>query len=163
MPRITERPGAGRASLAAVGVLLAGLVLLAGCSVVALLPELAIPVAYRSVTLETGDRGALHAVAGLYVELENVSERTITSVELAFDLYRNGDPLPAAGANSFSVAVETRLDAGEIASFCVSLDAVSGAGDDGVVARRVRARSVVFEDGSRWRNTGSHVYEETAS
>ncbi len=163
MPRITERPRASRASLAAVGVLLAGLVPLAGCSGVAWLPELAIPVAYRSVTLEAGDRGALHAVAGLYVELENVSERTITSVELAFDLYRDGNPLPAAGANSFSVAVETRLDAAAIASFCVSLDAVPGAGDDGVVARRVRARSVVFEDGSRWRNTGSHVYEETSS
>lgn len=140
------------------GTLLAAFTLLAGCGADGVFSQLAIPVAYRSVTLVSGDRGALHATAGLYVELANVSTRTITGFELAFDLYREGEPLPARGNNSFSVVAETRLEAGDSATFCVSLDTVPGAADEGVSAHRVRARTVVFSDGSRWRNTGAHVH-----
>lgn len=157
------RQGRGRWKTCVGGMLLAASALLAGCAAGGLLAQVAIPVAYRSVTLVTGDRGALHETAGLYVELANVSARTITGVELAFDLYRDGEPLPAAGANSFSVLAETHLAAGDTATFCVSLDTVAGAADEGVAAHRVRARTVTFSDGTRWVNSGGHVYREEAS
>ncbi|MFW5741717.1 MAG: hypothetical protein ACOC2D_00455 [Spirochaetota bacterium] len=157
------RHGRGRWKTRAGGIVFAVSALLAGCTAGGLLAQITFPVAYRSVGLVAGDRGALHETAGLYVELANVSERTITGVELAFDLYRDGEPLPAAGANSFSVLAETHLAAGDTATFCVSLDTVAGAADEGVAAHRVRARTVTFSDGTRWVNPGGHVDREEAS
>lgn len=162
--RYVRIPGiGGRSRIGAGGALVAVAAMLAGCGADDVLPRLAVPVAYRSVTLVAGDRGALHAVAGLYVELANVSTRTIAEVDLAFELFREGEPLPGPGANDFGVTVAARIAPGETASLCVSLDAVPGSGEAGVVARRVRARSVRFEDGTRWWNTGAHVYREEAS
>ncbi len=134
---------------------------LPGCELIPGELYLGTPIAYRSVTIVSGERGALHRHAGLYYALENVSVRRISSLEIEFALYDGeGRALPRPGANVFRVALDTSIDPGAVASFCTSLDEVGADHADALVVARFRVRTVWFDDGSRWRNPGGHVYLE---
>ena len=131
--------------------------ILASCAV----PLLGLPpVGYESVTTLIGDRGALHSVAGLYYTIGNTANRDIVQLEIDFSLFdENAAPVPALGANSFTTAVHHRIPAGELASFCTSLDDHVPSRVTSLVVSRFRVTTVTFADGSIWRNPGSYVYQ----
>lgn len=134
---------------------------LTGCGLIFDVSPFDIPIEYRTVYVLTGSRGALHDRAGLYYELANVSGRTIVRLDIAFDLFDGeGAPIPRAGANSHLIVLESVIVAGGTARFCTSLDSIIGEHTDGVAPARFRVRSVLFDDGSSWRNLTGHVYTE---
>ncbi len=140
------------------------LVYAAACTGCSLFPDVwhaGVPVAYRSVAVVTGARGSLHEYAGLYYSLQNVSTKRIIRMEIAFELYDSADrPLPGPGANGFRLTLDSSIEPGATGSYCTSLDSVVSEQTDAITAARFRVRTAVFEDGSRWRNTGGHVYRE---
>ena len=79
------------------------------------------------------------------------------SVTTLFD--DDAAPVPALGANSFTTAVHHRIPAGELASFCTSLDDHVPSRVTSLVVSRFRVTTVTFADGSIWRNPGSYVYQ----
>ncbi len=132
-----------------------------GCRLILDAHHPGIPIAYRSVTVVSGERGALHEYAGLYYTLENVSVGAISGLDIEFELYDDeGRPLAPAGTNLFRVALDTFIEPGAAATFCTSLDSVVGSHADAILVARFRVRTVLFDDGSRWRNPGGHVYSE---
>ena len=118
------------------------------------------PVEYVAVTTVTGDRGALHARAGVYYTLANVDSRQIVSLQIAFDLYdAESQPVPGQGANSFYTDVEASLASGATVQFVTSLDEVFSAVPESLSVGRFRVASARLEDGATWTNTGGYVYE----
>jgi hypothetical protein len=159
--RDAVRAGTPRSRRVAPLVLAATLaVALAGCDAMGERLRLPAPIAYGSVRIDEGDRGALYRRAGLHYDIVNVSPRRLVEIEFAFDLYHGDDPYPDPGRNSFYTVVGCAVPPGSSVSFCTSLDPVVGEDAQYLEVARFRARLVRFEDGSVWRNTGAHVYEE---
>jgi hypothetical protein len=119
------------------------------------------PVEYRRVVVVIGDHGALHRDAGVHYEIASISERTIVGLEVAFDLFDDASrPMPGVGRNSFRVIETERLESGGTRRYVVSLDSIPKELYDDLVVSRFRVSRVEFDDGSFWRNSGTHVYEE---
>lgn len=119
------------------------------------------PIEYRGVAVVIGDRGALHRHAGVHYEIASIAAREIVGFEVAFDLFdESSHPVPAVGANSFRVLEADRIDSGETRRYAVSLDSIPGHPYDGLLVSRFRVSRVEFDDGSVWRNSGAHLYEE---
>jgi hypothetical protein len=118
------------------------------------------PIEYVSVVPVSGDRGALHARAGITYAVTNVSGKEITWFQIAFDLYdENARPLPEQGGNSFYADVSTSLAAGATVTLVTSLDDVFAAQPGPFAVSRFRVATAAFADGSRWSNIVGHVYE----
>ncbi|HKJ86248.1 MAG TPA: hypothetical protein VKA06_09230 [Spirochaetia bacterium] len=119
------------------------------------------PVEYRRVVVVIGDHGALHRDAGVHYEVASITDRTIVGFEVGFDLFDDASrPIPGVGRNSFRVIETDRIENGETRRYVVSLDSIPAELYDNLVVSRFRVTRVEFDDGSFWRNSGTHLYEE---
>jgi hypothetical protein len=117
------------------------------------------PVDYLGVRIVIADRGDLHRQAGLYFSLANVSNRTIESLEIAFDLYDGtARPVPGVGRNARRIELTEPLETGATRRYCVSLDALLDTPRESLLVSRFRVTRARFDDGTVWRNTGAYVY-----
>lgn len=100
-----------------------------------------------------GDHGELHSVAGLYHSIQNLSDRVVVELTVAFDLYdASGRPYPESGENSFNSIVSCELPPGRRQSFCTRLDEVIQSEPQPVEVTRFRVLRLRFADNSEWMN-----------
>lgn len=99
-----------------------------------------------------------------FVEIENLSEQTITAVEMAFSVTDENEDNPFLGSNSVQSYSKVHIEAGEPFAISISLDDyMQGDMDEKLYIRNFYLRRIWFEDGGSWKDLSGKYSTEDES
>lgn len=96
------------------------------------------------------------------IEIENLYECTITSVEMVFSVVDENEDNTFLGSNSVQLYSKVHIEAGDSFAVCISLDDyMQGDMDEKLYIRNFYLRCIWFEDGGLWKDfSGKYSTED---
>lgn len=133
------------------GAVFATVLQLTGCPLVDDGPP---PFILHGVRSATGTVAGFHDAVGVYIDIQNSSQRTITELHAEFHLFdANGRAAPRTGSNFFEVTHGEPLAPDKRREICFALDdAFFYVPDDPLRVERLVVTSVTFDDGGEWQD-----------
>lgn len=96
-----------------------------------------------------------------FIEIENLSEQTITAVEMVFCVTDENEDNPFLGSNSVQSYSKVHIETGNSSAICISLDDyMQGDMDDKLFIRDFYLRRIWFEDGGSWKDLSGRYSTE---